>query len=665
MDGAGNVYVADFSAAKVYMVTPGGTQTTVGSAFGNPASVAVDGPGNVYIADAGLAVVYELMPDGTQTTVGSGFVEPAGVAVDGAGNVYVADPGVPAVYKVAPGGTQTMIGSGFSKPESVVVDAAGNVYIVDADTDTVYEVTPDGVQSTASSGFDGPTGLAMGETGNLYVSNTGESRVVMMDRADGPSLSFSTTNLGSTSSDSPRTVQIVNVGNRLLIFTGLLYAVDFPYAGSGANPCTSSTSLSAGGECELDIDFSPLNAGTPLTEHIVLTDNNLNGSYVSQSIPLSGSAQGTPVATANAISAVRNSAFSGLVATFTYPGSNQASIADFSVTINWGDGTFSAGPVTQPGGVGTPYVVSGSHTYTSVGSYTFTVTVQDLASDSDQASNTATVLYPLTVNLETISTPVNFGVTTSLKAGFSIPSGAPVPASLTMRFYINGGATLLGSATLSATGDIYSATLPASSLPAGSQTIFAYYPGDNAAYASAQSPGQTVYVIANMLWIGNPNVVPAGSTSVFLPSGTAYLASAEAYGGTGVAVDNSGSVWSLNQAGNTVHEFSSSGAVVGSPISGNALTGGTSLAIDGSNQVWIPNSSGGTLAVFSSGGTQVTPNTGYTVGTSAPTSIAIDISGNVWVVNSSSNSVTKVLGAAAPTIPLATGVATGKPATEP
>ena len=42
---------------------------------------------------------------------------------------------------------------------------------------------------------------------------------------------------------------------------------------------------------------------------------------------------------------------------------------------------------------------------------------------------------------------------------------------------------------------------------------------------------------------------------------------------------------------------------------------------------------------------------------SSPTSIAIDTSGNPWIANPGSNSVTEVLGAAAPTTPLSTGVA--------
>jgi hypothetical protein len=73
--------------------------------------------------------------------------------------------------------------------------------------------------------------------------------------------------------------------------------------------------------------------------------------------------------------------FSGQVATFT-DANPAGTLSDFTgaggATINWGDGTTSPGVVTQPGGVGTAFVVSGTHTYTTPGNHIFTVTVTDV-----------------------------------------------------------------------------------------------------------------------------------------------------------------------------------------------------------------------------------------------------------------------------------------------
>ena len=60
--------------------------------------------------------------------------------------------------------------------------------------------------------------------------------------------------------------------------------------------------------------------------------------------------------------------FNGPVASFTDANPDGSTIADFTATIDWGDGTpMTAGTISQPGGVGTAYIVSGSHTYADSG----------------------------------------------------------------------------------------------------------------------------------------------------------------------------------------------------------------------------------------------------------------------------------------------------------
>jgi len=263
-------------------VTPGGVQTTVGSGFDYPVGVALDGAANVYVSDPFVDAVFKVTPGGAQTMVGGGYNTPAGVAVDAAGNVYIADTFDATVFKVTPGGTQTTIGSGLISPAAVAVDAAGDVYITDSATDTVYEVTPDGTRSTVSSGLDVPNGVAVDGLGNLYVADTFNEQVTKIDRADAPSLHFDTTKINSTSADSPKTVDIENIGNRSLKFSAVTYPADFPEGISGPDDdCTSSTSLASAGACTLTIDFSPVTAlgsktSAVLKEAVKFTTNDLN-----------------------------------------------------------------------------------------------------------------------------------------------------------------------------------------------------------------------------------------------------------------------------------------------------------------------------------------------------------------------------------------------------
>jgi hypothetical protein len=68
--------------------------------------------------------------------------------------------------------------------------------------------------------------------------------------------------------------------------------------------------------------------------------------------------------------------YNGSTATFTDAASPSGTLSDFSATINWGDGSSSAGVVT--GANGGPYTVSGSHTYAATGVFTITTTIHDV-----------------------------------------------------------------------------------------------------------------------------------------------------------------------------------------------------------------------------------------------------------------------------------------------
>jgi len=80
----------------------------------------------------------------------------------------------------------------------------------------------------------------------------------------------------------------------------------------------------------------------------------------------------------------------GSVEVGTFTDSNPiAPISDFAAAINWGDGTVTeTGTISQPGGVGTTFVVTGSHTYAGVGTFTANVAV---SGDGGTATLVATV----------------------------------------------------------------------------------------------------------------------------------------------------------------------------------------------------------------------------------------------------------------------------------
>lgn len=227
VDNAGNVYVADRFNHKIRKVTEGGVVSTLAgsgiqgsvdgpadvASFSQPADVAVDGAGNVYVADFGNHKIRKVTPDGLVSTLagsgspgsidGSGgaskFREPSGVAVDDTGNVYVADAFNHKIRKVAPDGlVSTFAGSGiegsedgigavasFSFPVGVAVDTYGCVFVVDGNNHKIRKITATGAVSTLAgngsqsssdgagdvAGFSFPVGVAVDDYGNVYVGD--------------------------------------------------------------------------------------------------------------------------------------------------------------------------------------------------------------------------------------------------------------------------------------------------------------------------------------------------------------------------------------------------------------------------------------------------------------------------------------------------------------
>jgi hypothetical protein len=351
VDGAGNLFLVDIPLGQkneeVRELFANGAYTgakVLLSDTENSLAIAVDGAGNLFMAGFDGLVREYLAAGGytTNKTLGSGFNLPQGLAIDGSGNIFVADTNNDAVKEIVAASGYTTIktlNSGLGEPEGLAVDAAGNLFAIDIGLGLIEIVAAGGYTTTNTLLNDKyPTGVAVDGNGNIFTSDIYKGKIVELLRSQPPSLQFAPTDVDSTS-DGPLSVTAQNIGNATLTGSGLAFtdSDDFTRAaGSGTPPdCTSSFSLSPGAECNLGVDFTPAAAGT-LSGSLVLTDNALNTTAATQSIPLSGNGitAGGPVAHVSATALNYGS--------IAFPGT-----ATKSLTItNTGGGKLTIGPST-------------------------------------------------------------------------------------------------------------------------------------------------------------------------------------------------------------------------------------------------------------------------------------------------------------------------------
>ncbi|MGD0647417.1 MAG: Ig-like domain repeat protein [Acidobacteriaceae bacterium] len=435
VDGAGNVFVANtgtLNDIKEILAAGGYTVVrTLGSGFNSPNGVAVDGSGNVFVADS--ANIKEIPVAGgytTVTTLASGFNYLIGITLDSSGNVFVADVATNLVSEiVAAGGYTTVrtLGSGFNEPAGVAVDGEGNLFVSDFGNNAIKEMLVAGAYTTINTlgdGLNGPIGVAVDGAGNIFFADSNSNTIKQLNVANPPALNFLTTLAGSTSSDSPKAVTLINNGNAALTFevpgTGLNPSIsaDFTFGNSSTCPQLSTSSsvatLATGASCTNLISFAPTESGS-ITSSLVETDNAMNAvgpNYATQTVPLNGTATAPP-ATKLASTTITSSLPSGgnlgtISATVEDANGNtvNSSSALVTTTITGPNGYSQAVAANAVSGVATLNL--GSLALTTPGVYTVTSASPGLTS----VSSSVTVLagnIPTQLALSAVPASLAFG----------------------------------------------------------------------------------------------------------------------------------------------------------------------------------------------------------------------------------------------------------------
>ena len=306
VDSAGNLYISD-SGNHVIRKISGGIITTVAGVYGTygyscdnctatsselyyPSGLALDGAGNLYIADYLNNRIREVS-NGTITTVaGNGIggysvdnvapttaelYYPSDVKLDANGNLYIADTGNNLIRIVAGGVINTLAGNPTTRagtfngdgpatsaqinaPSGIALDAMGNLYIADTDNSLIRKVSGGVMTTIAGNGIpayagDGgpptsaslnyPAGVSVGPAGQIYIADAGNNLI----RA---------TNLVCTFSVTPTSIQASPAGGAFSIAVQTQSGCSWSIAGLPAW-ATVAGALSNAGPASVSLTVAP------------------------------------------------------------------------------------------------------------------------------------------------------------------------------------------------------------------------------------------------------------------------------------------------------------------------------------------------------------------------------------------------------------------------
>jgi sugar lactone lactonase YvrE len=318
VDNAGNIYVADPGAGKVYKYAAGATTgAAITGTFTTPTGVAIDAGGNLFVVDAGTNTVsyfannyngtaFALGTQTTLTTTGYTLDSPHGIAVDSYGSIYIADGGNQRVLLVpnplmSGVGKIVTVGSGFNMPYGVAVDAYQNVYVADKGAGKVYEV-PGGYGLTLSGStnpgpgaittvgsFNSPTGVAVDGSGTVYVADSTLPQITKVAYTGG-AFSTQTALYTATGVSAPAGVAVDRTGD--LYFTDsdqpALYFGQRSEASGSAKVTLPLPDATTTGTTTANLILSNAGLSTALTETAAITpaasysitNNGCNGASV-------------------------------------------------------------------------------------------------------------------------------------------------------------------------------------------------------------------------------------------------------------------------------------------------------------------------------------------------------------------------------------------------
>jgi sugar lactone lactonase YvrE len=325
LDGAGDLYIADFDNAEVVKVptTTGAAPSVVntGGLLQHPIALTIDFLGNMYIGDAGPA------------GVNAGFANPGflvKIPVGGAAFKMPIPPGLTIIFPqalatdpytadllIGDGGDPSSVGdvakifangsgggtgpvNGVTDPTGLAFDQADNLYILDGVANTItavagpqlpgdqYLVQFDNTKLTSA------TALAISAGGQSFVIaniGSGGNELVYLN-GNRSTIGFGTVLVGSPS--TPETATVYNIGNLDLTLKTPYFVTNganTAFSVLNSSTCSNGLMLPPSIPCTMNIRFTPQSLGFT-SENIIVESDGYNGTTNNPVLTVQGTGGG-------------------------------------------------------------------------------------------------------------------------------------------------------------------------------------------------------------------------------------------------------------------------------------------------------------------------------------------------------------------------------------
>ena len=326
VDGAGDLFIADFERGDVIKVPPPGTglaatAVNTGGLLQHPIALAFDFLGDLYIGDAGpggidagsgnpgflVEVPLSAVSPFKVTIPGVSIVFPQSLATDPlTADLYIGDGGDPSGVGQVVHLTQDLTSADIypvnnvTNPTGLAFDPADDLYVLDGNLDTITVVAGAQVGTQTTLPFNNATlsaasALAISAGGQSFVISNigaGSNNNLLFLNGNAATLAFGNVAVGSQSPSMTATVN--SIGNLDLTLQSPYFTTsgtNAAFSVLGSSTCGDGAVLSPSVTCTINMQFKPSTSG-PASQSLSVQSDGYNSGKTTLTATGTGGATG-------------------------------------------------------------------------------------------------------------------------------------------------------------------------------------------------------------------------------------------------------------------------------------------------------------------------------------------------------------------------------------